>query len=65
MYTFNYRGLQDYSKRRKVFHNLKLIDRDIVYAQETRSDVKDEKKKKKIGRTSGANILGLPVVLNF
>ena len=47
MYTFNYRGLQDYSKRRKVFHNLKLIDRDIVYAQETRSDVKDEKKRKK------------------
>jgi hypothetical protein len=35
--TFNYRGIQDYVKRRKIFHYLRSIDSDIIFLQETHS----------------------------
>ncbi len=41
--TFNCRGLQDYCKRRKVFHYMRSIDSDIIFLQETHSAIYDEK----------------------
>ena len=40
--TFNCRGLQDYVKRRKVFHYMRDCNCDIVMLQETHSSVNDE-----------------------
>ena len=41
--TFNCRGIQDYTKRRKVFHYLRNIESDIILLQETHCDKNDEK----------------------
>ena len=41
--TFNCRGLQDPVKRRKVFYYMRNIDSNIIFLQETHSDIKDEK----------------------
>ena len=40
--TFNCRGLQDYVKRRKVFHYMRDCNCDIVMLQETHSSVNDD-----------------------
>lgn len=40
--TFNCRGIQDYVKRRKIFHYMRSIESDIIFLQETHSDKKDE-----------------------
>ena len=40
--TFNCRGLQDYVKRRKIFHYIRNIESDIIFLQETHCDKKDE-----------------------
>ena len=40
--TFNCRGLQDYTKRRKLFHYLRSIESDIIFLQETHSSKNDE-----------------------
>ena len=40
--SFNCRGLQDYVKRRKIFHYMRNIENDIIFLQETHSDKKDE-----------------------
>ena len=42
LHTFNCRGLQDYFKRKKIFHYLKSLESDILLLQETHSDKKDE-----------------------
>ena len=39
--TFNCRGLQDYFKRKKIFHYLKNSGADISFLQETHSEPKD------------------------
>ena len=39
---FNCRGIQDFVKRRKVFHYLRSIDSDIIFLQEVHSSVTDE-----------------------
>ena len=41
--SFNCRGIQDYGKRRKIFHFLRSIDSDIIFLQETHSSLNDEK----------------------
>ena len=41
--TFNCRGIQDFVKRRKVFHHLRSITNDIIFLQETHSSVNNEK----------------------
>ena len=40
--TFNCRGLQDYVKRRKIFHYVRSLDADIIFLQETHSSKSDE-----------------------
>ena len=40
--TFNCRGIQDYVKRRKLFHYLRFIESDIIFLQETHSSKTDE-----------------------
>ena len=40
--SFNCRGLQDHVKRRKLFHYMRNIKSDIVFLQETHSDITDE-----------------------
>ena len=57
--TFNCRGLQDYVKRRKIFHYLRNTESDIIFLQETHSDKEDEC----FGSPSGVNHLGLQVTL--
>ena len=41
--TFNCRGMQDFVKRRKIFHYMRSIDSDIILLQETHSSINDEK----------------------
>ena len=43
LHSFNCRGMQDYFKRRKIFHYLRSIGSDIIFLQETHSDPNDEK----------------------
>lgn len=40
--TFNCRGLQDFVKRRKIFHYLRSLESDIIFLQETHSSKSDE-----------------------
>lgn len=41
--TFNCRGMQDYFKRRKIFHYIRSLNGDIIFLQETHSDMNDER----------------------
>jgi len=41
--SFNCRGIQDYGKRRKIFHYLRSTGSDIIFLQETHSSLNDEK----------------------
>ena len=41
--TFHCRGMQDFVKRRKIFHYMRSIDSDIILLQETHSSINDEK----------------------
>lgn len=43
LHSFNCRGMQDYFKRRKIFHYLRSLGSDIIFLQETHSDSNDEK----------------------
>ena len=43
LHSFNCRGLQDYTKRRKIFHYMRSLQSDIIFLQETHCDVNDEK----------------------
>lgn len=49
--TFNCRGIQDYVKRRKIFHYMRSIESDIIFLQETHSD----KKMNNFGNPNGVN----------
>ena len=40
--TFNCRGIQDNTKRRKIFHYLRTIHSDIIFLQETHCSKSDE-----------------------
>ena len=40
--SFNCRGLQDFTKRKKIFHYLRSLKSDISFLQETHSDINDE-----------------------
>ena len=42
IHCFNCRGLQDFHKRKKIFHYLKSLGSDILLLQETHSAKKDE-----------------------
>ena len=42
LHTFNCRGLQDFHKRKKIFHYLKCLGSDIIFLQEIHLDKKDE-----------------------
>ena len=42
LHTFNCRGLQDFFKRKKVFHYLKSLGTDVLFLQETHSDKSNE-----------------------
>ena len=42
LHSFNCRGLQDYVKRRKIFHYMRSLHSDVLFLQETHSDINDE-----------------------
>ena len=43
LHSFNCRGLQDYVKRRKIFHYFRSLNCDILFLQETHCSREDEK----------------------
>ena len=43
LHTFNCRGLQDFAKRKKIFHYFRSLNSDILFLQETHSDNSVEK----------------------
>ena len=40
--SFNCRGMQDYIKRKKIFHYMRNLENDVIFLQETHSDKNDE-----------------------